>query len=527
MYSLCSEMAEASISVSKDEFSCSVCLQLLNDPVTIPCGHNYCMICISKYWNQDDQKGVHSCPQCRKSFSPRPDLNKNTVIAGMVEKLKKTRKAIPAHSHPGPGDTGKKHKAINLACQNSDGQNNFEQHEEFNSGKRHKVTDDGTGQLQQMICPQHGQILDINSTDQHGVCHLCKLKETQKKYQQKIQMRQKQIQELRACVESHKRSAQTAVEDCEIMFTELISSIEKSRSEVSQLIRDQENAAVSQTEGLLDQLEKEIDDLRRRDDELEELSNTNYDINFLQKFQSISAPPESPDSSSITVMSLSFDDVGKSVSHLRDNLERFCREELEKISDRVKYTEITLCPEPKTRNEFLPYYHRLTLDPNTVNERLQLSEENRVVAYISNVCQYPDHPDRFHPLLQVLCREIVCERCYWEVEWSNKVSISVSYKSIGRKGRVHESEFGLNDQSWSLFCSDSSYSFTHNKIKTELPVVSRCCKVGVYVDHSRGTLSFYNVSDSMTLIHSVQTTFTQPLYPGFKIHLKSKVKICY
>ncbi len=154
---------------------------------------------------------------------------------------------------------------------------------------------------------------------------------------------------------------------------------------------------------------------------------------------------------------------------------------------------------------------------------------------------YPDHPDRFDVCRQVLCRESVCGRCYWELEWSGYevfggVEISVSYKSISRKGRGNECVFGYNDQSWSLICSRSRYSFWHNKIWTDLPVKTiiirtgvydYISRVGVYVDHSAGTLSFYSVyRNTMSLIHTVQTTFTQPLYPGFNVYYQSSVKLC-
>ncbi|XP_048018805.1 tripartite motif-containing protein 16-like protein [Megalobrama amblycephala] len=191
--------------------------------------------------------------------------------------------------------------------------------------------------------------------------------------------------------------------------------------------------------------------------------------------------------------------------------------------------------DPRTRNDFLKYSHRITLDLNTVNKYIRLSESNTLITFIDTPQSYPDHPDRFD-WPEVLCRESVCDRrCYWEIKWSGRVFISVSYKSISRKGRGDECWFGRNDQSWSLRCSSSSYSFRHNKIKTDLPVkpiISTVNKenhyrVGVYVDQSAGTLSFYSVSgDTMSLIHSVQTTFTQPLYPGIGVYPGSSVKLC-
>ncbi|XP_067283951.1 E3 ubiquitin/ISG15 ligase TRIM25-like [Pseudorasbora parva] len=552
-------MADARISVDQDEFLCPVCLDLLKDPVTTSCGHSYCKICITVHWDQEDQKRVYSCPQCRQTFSPRPALAKNTMLADVVEKLKKTK--LSADRYSGAGDvqcdvcTGTKHKAVKscLVCLESYCQTHFDRHEEFHSRKPHKVTD-ATGRLQEMICRQHDKPLEVFCcTDQTCICVLCtmdehknhhtvsaaaqrtekqpQLKETQSSIQQRIQQREKDLQQLREAVEAHKDSAQTAVEESERIFTELIRSIERSRSEATQRIRDQEKTAVSRAEGQLERLEQEINDLRKRDAELEQLSHTQDHIHFLQSFQSLSAPPESTDVNDNPFNSLSFfDGLRESVSQLRDKLEDFFKEELRKISDRVTFTNFV----PRTRNEFLQYYQKLTLDLNTAHKRLLLSEGNRVIIFTDTEEPYPDHPDRFDNVCQVLCKESVCGRCYWEIEWSEseEVCISVSYKSINRKGRRDECRFGYNDQSWSIFCSRFNCSFRHNNIKTDLPGVFSH-RIGVYVDHSAGTLSFYSVNiDTMSLIHSVQTTFTQPLYPGIRVgskpfflHVGSLVKL--
>ncbi|XP_026993715.2 tripartite motif-containing protein 16-like [Tachysurus fulvidraco] len=182
--------------------------------------------------------------------------------------------------------------------------------------------------------------------------------------------------------------------------------------------------------------------------------------------------------------------------------------------------------EPKSREDFLQYFCYLTLDPNTAHHRLILSEKNRVVTLSETEQQYSDHPERFDFYTQVLCKESVCGRCYWEVERSSDVYISVSYKEISRKGRGYECLFGGNSQSWSLWCFSSSVAFWHNNIHTELrgPASSR---IGVYVDHNAGTLSFYSVSDTMRLLHRVHTTFTQPLYTGVCMYCyKSSVRFC-
>ncbi|XP_056310870.1 NLR family CARD domain-containing protein 3-like [Danio aesculapii] len=170
----------------------------------------------------------------------------------------------------------------------------------------------------------------------------------------------------------------------------------------------------------------------------------------------------------------------------------------------------------------------LTLDPNTAHTCLILSEENREVKSVLENLPYPDHPNRFNYWPQVLCRESVCGRCYWETDRSGDgaVCISVSYKSISRKGAGIECVFGSNAQSWSLFCSSSSFSFSHNHTHTDLPVKPLSSRIGVFVDHSAGTLIFYNIyRDTISLIHSVQTTFTEPLWPGFIVYPGSSVKL--
>ncbi|KAG5849758.1 hypothetical protein ANANG_G00075110 [Anguilla anguilla] len=222
---------------------------------------------------------------------------------------------------------------------------------------------------------------------------------------------------------------------------------------------------------------------------------------------------------------ISFEAVRKSFSELKKQLEDICKEELVKISQTVEDVQIL---EPRTREDFLQYSCRLTLDPNTAYNYLRLSEGNREVTYVEEIQSYPAHPERFERRAQVLCREGLSGRCYWEAEWSrdDEVSIAVSYKEISRKGGSNDCTLGYNRNSWSLRCSPSGYSFCHNRRITEIsgPPSSR---IGVYLDHGAGTLSFYSISDTMTLLHRVQTTFTQPLYPAFRVwNAGSSVKLC-
>uniref|UniRef100_A0A3Q2FHM4 B30.2/SPRY domain-containing protein n=1 Tax=Cyprinodon variegatus TaxID=28743 RepID=A0A3Q2FHM4_CYPVA len=166
------------------------------------------------------------------------------------------------------------------------------------------------------------------------------------------------------------------------------------------------------------------------------------------------------------------------------------------------------------------YSCQITIDTNTVNRNLKLSEDNRKVTLMEELQSYPDHPDRFN-LPQLLCTEALTGRCYWEVEWREGVYISVSYKKITREGNSEVCWLGFNDHSWSLSCFKEGYTAWPSRVRISSSSSSSTSssvsgKVGVYVDCPAGILSFYRVSsDSLIHLHTFNTTFTEPLYPGF------------
>ncbi|KAM4553027.1 protein NLRC3-like isoform 1-T1 [Fundulus diaphanus] len=159
------------------------------------------------------------------------------------------------------------------------------------------------------------------------------------------------------------------------------------------------------------------------------------------------------------------------------------------------------------------YSGQLRIDTNTVSRDLKLSEEHRKVVYGEGKQSYPHHSDRFD-VPQLLCKNDLTGRCYWEVEWKGKVNVSVSYRRIQRREDGEACWFGWNDQSWSLKCSDDGYYAWHNNTQTFIS--SSSGRVAVYVDCPAGILSFYRVSsDSLIHLYTFNTTFTNPLYPGF------------
>uniref|UniRef100_A0A4W4FI04 Uncharacterized protein n=1 Tax=Electrophorus electricus TaxID=8005 RepID=A0A4W4FI04_ELEEL len=378
--------------------SCPVCLDLLKDPVAIPCGHSFCRNCINDCWDQEDQKGSYSCPQCRHTFTPRPDLNKNTMLAELADTLKKTKlqDAPPVDSCVGPGDvecdvcTGRKHKAVKscLVCLLSFCEAHVQTHFKSPAYKKHKLVEASVN-LQEKICPHHDKLLEIFCrTDQKCVCYLCvmdehrshktvsataertekqkQLVETQRKNQQRFQQREKDLKELKQIMESFRRSAQTSVEESERLLTELIHPLEQRRSELKELIRAQEKAELNHTEELVSNVEQEIADLRRRDAELEQLSHVDDHIHFLQSWGSLSIPPASADLPWSTIRpDFSIEELRNALSGVKEQVEMFCKLEL------------------------------ATLDGNTAHKQVSVSEGNRGVTVIGQMQSCPDHPHRF------------------------------------------------------------------------------------------------------------------------------------
>uniref|UniRef100_A0A674E7F9 B box-type domain-containing protein n=1 Tax=Salmo trutta TaxID=8032 RepID=A0A674E7F9_SALTR len=356
------------MATARDSISCSICLDLQKDPVTTSCGHSYCTGCIEGSWDQDDHK---------------------------VENLETGLQPAP----PCDFCSGRKLKAVKscLLCLASYCETHLKPHYESPTvKKRHLVQ--ATTQLQEKICSHHDKLLEVYCrSDQQFICYQClldehkghetvsvaaeriaKQRELGEKSQQRIHGIKKEKNKVRKAMKSLKRSTQGVVKNSESIFTNMICSIEKRHSEVKKLIIARERAEGIHVEERLLRLEQEVVELRRRDNELEE---TEDHIHFLQTVQSLCVTPESEALPSAVDQHVSFEDVKKSVSGLKERLEDVLEEEMAKISGN----------------------DQLTLDPNTAHNKLYLSVGNRDVKWDQcQLLEYPDHPDRFTFYPQVL-----------------------------------------------------------------------------------------------------------------------------
>ncbi|XP_035025341.1 finTRIM family, member 67 isoform X1 [Hippoglossus stenolepis] len=379
-------MAQAGVVLDRDQFNCSVCLDVLKDPVTIPCGHSYCSRCIRDYWDQDDYLGVFMCPQCRQNFNPRPPLARNTMLADVVEKFRKTglqEAATPETQSFAEGDdvecdvcTGRKNRAVRscLVCLASYCDVHVRPHYESAAFKKHRLVW-ASRKLQETICPRHDKLLEVFCrTDKQCICYLCltdehkghdtvlaevevqdrqkQLGDMKQSSQLRVQLREKEVQELKQAICSVSRSARATAEESDALFTELIRSIELKRFEVRELIIAQEKTAVSQAEQLLDKIQKEIAELKKSEAELDKLSHADDHIHFLQSCQSLNAPPALSALPPVTAdPNITFGPVMTAVSDFKGLLQEVCQGGFVSIYEKVREVVIVGSSNPAAQTD--------------------------------------------------------------------------------------------------------------------------------------------------------------------------------
>ncbi|CAJ1050964.1 tripartite motif-containing protein 16-like protein isoform X2 [Xyrichtys novacula] len=410
------------------------------------------------------------------------------------------------------------------------------------------------------VCKKHSRRLDVYCRDDKKlICEECAsgehnehitalVKEERKRKQEELKSVQaktqvileKQSQKRRdmwKALETIEEESRATKDYCECVLADVIDSLQRHFMSVREVIDTQVEVAAAEVRTSLQTLGEKIKETCERKIELESeldcLAQAD-DISFLQKWPSVkhlcnqdaSHPPEFSENL------LPFETTKRVVEQLGRRLKEFCDEQFAAISQNgppeEENSRTDQDVEPKTRAEFLQYACDLKFDPFTAHEDLIISEAGKVVKLSPNKTKISGpYPQQFLRRRQVLCKEgLQAERCYYEVEVAgDKVEIALTYKEIARKSLTNQSAFGANAMSWSLDCS-TNYSVSHKGDSIQLLTPRAVNKIGVYLKFKEGTLSFYEVSDTMKLLHTVKDTFTKPLYPGFWLGEKCWIRIC-
>ncbi|XP_039599386.1 uncharacterized protein LOC120522595 [Polypterus senegalus] len=358
-------MAATKPSLSADQYSCPVCLEVLKEPVTLTCGHNYCLDCINDYWDKADKEGVYSCPQCRRTFNVRPEMNRNVLLKDIIGKLQDMEVTIsPSQQYAGPDDvpcdacSGKQLRAVKtcLTCMASYCETHLRPHRESEAFKRHMLKEP-TRNLAEKLCTKHQEVLKIFCrTDETCVCLMCAVTEHKNhdtvtpeeeraerqsqvenkmaKMKKRIQEKEREVEETKEAIVRIQCSAVKEIQEHQEIFTSLLRSIEKLQSEVTGVIKDHEKREVTKAQELIERLEKEIEDLRRRDAELAELSQLDDHIHFLKKFPFSGFTPENGNLPNVTFNEDFLPEtLRKDLTDLKESLEKISSLELVETSE--------------------------------------------------------------------------------------------------------------------------------------------------------------------------------------------------
>uniref|UniRef100_A0A4W4EGM5 E3 ubiquitin-protein ligase TRIM39-like n=1 Tax=Electrophorus electricus TaxID=8005 RepID=A0A4W4EGM5_ELEEL len=508
-------MAESSSHLlSEEQFVCSVCLDVLADPVSTPCGHNFCRTCLTQYW---DNTPRCLCPLCKETFTRRPELKINTTLREVVDHFKK-KSSLDKPDVLCDACTGVKSKAVKscLDCGLTYCKSHLDPHNNVPKLKKHKLLNP-VKNLEDYICQKHERPLELFCReDKMCVCQFCtegehkthntvpledesrekrtQLGKTQSEVQKMIQERLKKIKEIKHSVELQNKITEKEIADSIEVFTALMCAIERSQAELLQVMEEKQKAAERQAEGLIKDLEQEITDLKRRDTELEQLSHTEDHIHLLQMYPALSSPPHTKNWTDIsTDTDVNMESVKRALSQLQKTLNEKTLE-LKRIQQ---------------------YSVDVTLDPDTAHTYLILSDDGKQVSFGDTNQILLANPKRFDKHITVLGTEgFSSGRFYYEVQVKGKTEwdVGVARESVNRKG-----EFTLSPQDgcWTVVLRKG------NEYKAcDLPSLSLTLKqkpqtVGVFVDYEEGLVSFYDVQARSHIYSFTGQSFTEKLYPYF------------
>ncbi|XP_034418209.1 E3 ubiquitin-protein ligase TRIM21-like [Cyclopterus lumpus] len=526
-------MASASNLPSEDQFLCSVCLDVFTDPVTTPCGHNFCKKCINDYWNTNNQ---NMCPMCKKVFFSRPELLVNTLFSEMVSQFRQSaqQKASSSSSEqqeskPGevPCDvcTGTKLKALKscLVCLASYCETHLEGHLTMSGLKRHQLMDP-VENLEDRMCTKHDKPLELFcKTDQTCVCMLCtvldhkmhnvvplkeecegkkvELEKTEAELQEMIQKRRLKIQEVKHKVELSEEDADREKAEGVQVFTHLKESVERKLNELINTIEEKQRTTKKQAEDSIRELEQEISELMKRSTEVEKLSLSEDHLHLLQSVQALNIhhPPPTKDWSEVSVPPASYEGtVVRAVSQLEETLSEKIKKLVEVELKRVQKFAVDV-----------------TLDPETAHPELILSDDGKQVNHSDVRKNLPNNPERFSYYILVIGKQSFSSgRFYFEVQVKGKTEwfLGVTRESINRKG-----DFTLSPQDgiWTLWLTNGNEYLAFDDPPVVLSLESGPQKVGVFVDYEEGLVSFYDVEAAALIFSFTGCSFKEKLLPFF------------
>ncbi|XP_007542739.1 E3 ubiquitin-protein ligase TRIM21-like [Poecilia formosa] len=524
-------MSSGSSLRSEDQFLCSICLDVFTDPVSTPCGHNFCKTCITQHWDGD---ALSKCPLCNEPFTPKPELKINTFIKEMVDqfRLKAQQEASSSSEQQAakPGEvpcdvcTGPKLKALKscMVCLTSYCQTHLEPHLTAPRLKKHQLMEP-VENLEDRMCLQHDKPLELFCrTDQTCVCLVCsvfdhknhelvplreesegkkaELRKTEAEVQEMIQERRLKIQEIRESVKISRDAADREKAEGVQVFTALMESAERGLKELLKEIQDKQETTEKQAEDFIRDLEQEISELKKRSSEVKQLSQDEDPLHLLQSCSSLKAAPPTKTWTEVRVHPPYYEGtVVKAVVHLEETI-------------REKKMKKLLEVELKSVQQFAM---DVTLDPDTAHLDLILSDDGKQVRDGDVRKKLPDNPERFSLFSNVLGQQSFSSgRFYFEVQVKGKTdwTLGVARESVDRKGDISlcpQNGFwtvGLrNENSYKAAAGPSVWLFLHPGPQ----------KVGVFVDYDQGLVSFYDV-DAAALIYSfTDCCFKEKLYPFF------------
>ncbi|XP_060771630.1 E3 ubiquitin-protein ligase TRIM39-like isoform X2 [Neoarius graeffei] len=527
-------MASSSSVLSEDQLQCSICLDVFTDPVSTPCGHNFCMICLKEYW---DSSSHCQCPVCQTNFAKRPELCVNTFISELAAPFKKAVQVKSSSAAEKPTQSvvlcdvccEKKCAAVKscLICMTSYCKTHLEPHERVSSLKKHKLMNP-VENLEDYICLKHERPLELFCRDEQTcVCQFCtegehrthntvpieeesgekktELGNTQAEVQQMIQERLKKIEEIKHAVELNNKNTEKEKADTVEVFSALMRCIERSQTELLMVMEEKQKAAEMQAEEFIKELEQEITELKRRNTELEQLSHTEDHLHLLQIYPSLCSPPHTQDWTDITINPhLSEETLRRALSQLQETLS----EEMRKVEETVQYLPFKL-------KRIQQYAVDVTLDPDTTHLALILSDDGKRVKHGDTEQDLPDNPERFDLCPCVLGKEgFPSGRFYYEVQVRGKTkwTLGVARESINRKGKITVSP---EDGYWCVCLRNETEYKACGSPRVSLSLKQAPQKVGVFVDYEEDLISFYDVDAKSHIYSFTGQNFTEKLYPFF------------